>query len=91
MALRFPRKIEFSNKNIELPVADSNHNQIGATYRSGQITRRIGNGNTHANGSKLDETEFFQLQGLCYHNGVMWVVDTENHFIRWAPPPPASI
>jgi len=30
----------------------------------------------------LDAAEFYRPQGLCYHGGVIWVADTENHLLR---------
>jgi thiol-disulfide isomerase/thioredoxin/DNA-binding beta-propeller fold protein YncE len=80
--LRFPGKIAFSESDNEFAIADCNHNQIVTADRTGKITRRIGSGAIGHKDGDLDSAEFFRPQGLCYHDGIIWVADTENHLIR---------
>ncbi len=80
--LSFPGKIAYSLNEKEFAIADSNHNQIVTVNPSGKITRRIGSGRAGQKDGSFWEAEFFRPQGLCYHQGVIWVADTENHLIR---------
>lgn len=80
--LSFPGKIAYSMEDKEFAIADSNHNQIVTVNREGQITRRIGSGNAGQQEGAFNVAEFFRPQGLCFHNGFIWVADTENHLLR---------
>jgi thiol-disulfide isomerase/thioredoxin len=80
--LSFPGKMAYSLLDDEFAIADSNHNQIITLNRKGEITRRIGSGSIGQKDGSFAETEFFRPQGLCYHEGVIWVADTENHLLR---------
>ncbi|MFQ5451607.1 MAG: thioredoxin-like domain-containing protein [Nitrospinaceae bacterium] len=80
--LRFPGKIAYNPSAGEFAIADSNHNQVVTAGREGTLTRRIGSGKAGRRDGSLEEAEFFRPQGLCYHEGIIWVADTENHLIR---------
>ena len=80
--LKFPGKIAFSANDNAFAAADSNHNQIITIDRTGHITRRIGKGSIGKHNGQFDKAEFYRPQGLCFHNGIIWVADTENHLIR---------
>lgn len=81
-ALSFPGKIAYSREDREFAIADSNHNQIVTANQEGQITRRIGSGNSGQREGAFNKAEFFRPQGLCFQNGIIWVADTENHLLR---------
>ncbi len=80
--LKFPGKIAYSEADREFAIADSNHNQIVTADLEGNITRRIGSGEIGQKNGAFSEAEFYRPQGLCFHEGVVWVADTENHLIR---------
>ena len=77
IALRYPGKIAFSEKENEFAIADTNHNQIVPADMDGSITRQIGNANPGFVDGRFDSAEFDHPQGLCYQNGIVWVADTK--------------
>ncbi len=84
--LAFPGKIDFDWKTGRLAIADSNHNRILVTELNGneaKITHTIGTGSIGLFDGAFDLAQFFRPQGLAWHNGNLFVADTENHAIRF--------
>ena len=80
--LRFPGKIAFSTDDNLFAVADGNHHQIVIADLQGNITHRIGSGVAGNCDGSFGASQFHLPQGLCFHNGIVWVADTANHLIR---------
>jgi len=80
--LSFPGKIAYSESEEQFAVADSNHNQIVITDKDGIILHRIGSGAIGAQDGGFQDAQFYRPQGLCFHEGIIWVADTENHLLR---------
>ncbi len=80
--LRFPGKIAHDPGTGEFAVADSNHNRVLTLDAQGNVTRTIGCGAIGRTDGAFEEAAFFRPQGLCLHDGILWVADTENHCIR---------
>ncbi len=80
--LSFPGKIAYSEKDDQFAIADSNHNQIVVTDNAGTILYRIGSGDIGSADGAFQEAQFYRPQGLCFHENLIWVADTENHLLR---------
>jgi len=80
--LRFPGKIAYSPEDKLFAVADAGHHQVVIADRKGAITQRIGSGQSGWRDGSFDSAQFNQPQGLCFHNGIVWLADTGNHLLR---------
>ncbi len=78
--LKFPGKI-FATEN-ELIVSDSNHNRIVVLSLSGEILNVIGSGAEGKKDGDFQTAEFHHPQGIFKEGNLIYVADTENHFIR---------
>ncbi|MGH8216916.1 MAG: redoxin domain-containing protein [Rhodanobacteraceae bacterium] len=66
----------------EVAIADSGHNRIVLTDRDGKLQAVIGSGCAgHADGD-YEHAEFNRPQGLAFHDGALYVADTDNQLIR---------
>jgi DNA-binding beta-propeller fold protein YncE len=82
--LNFPGEIEFDPATDRIFVADSNHNRIVVTSRSGLVETVIGTGAPgSADGSFVDAT-FLQPQGMAVDGDHLYIADAGNHLIRAA-------
>jgi thiol-disulfide isomerase/thioredoxin len=80
--LRFPGKIAFSDDDKLFAITDANHHQVVIADLLGNIIHRIGSGESgHADGN-FNSAQFHLPQGLCFHDGIIWVADTANHLLR---------
>ncbi|HEX7324913.1 MAG TPA: thioredoxin-like domain-containing protein [Rhodanobacteraceae bacterium] len=63
-------------------VADTAHNRIVLANHAGQLVAIVGNGHAgHADGSYA-QAEFNRPHGLAFHDGALYVADTNNQLIR---------
>ena len=64
----------------KLYVADTYNNKIKVTeVATGKTTTLVGSGDA---GKRDDQPSFDEPAGLCFHNGKLFVADTNNHAIR---------
>jgi len=84
--LAFPGKLAMDTANRILYISDSNHNQIVAaaleTAGKAKVLHRIGSGKKELKDGNYSKSAFFRPQGIHFHNGFLYVADTENHAIR---------
>ena len=63
-------------------IADTGHNRIILTDASGHVTRVIGDGCAGRHNGGYAKAEFNHPHGLAFHNGMLYVADTDNQQIR---------
>lgn len=80
--LSFPAKLAIDEFKNKLFIVDSSNNRIIVTSFDGQLKMIIGSGDIGFKDGLFSEAQFNQPQGLTYHNGKLYVADTENHAIR---------
>jgi thiol-disulfide isomerase/thioredoxin len=85
--LAFPGKLEYGLDNGRLYVSDSNHHRILELEvmekgRRARIARVIGSGQAGRDDGAFSSASFYRPQGMAYHDGKLYVCDTDNHLIR---------
>jgi len=80
--LRYPGKLAIDPDGERLFISDSNHHRIVVTNLDGKFIDTIGSGRIGLADGGYDEAQFFRLQGLAYHDGLLYVADSENHALR---------
>ena len=84
--LRFPGKLAFDEENDILFISDSNNNRILAVKikekNHGEILKIIGSGAPGFKDGSFASAKFDKPQGIVFHDGVLYIADTENHSIR---------
>lgn len=80
--LKFPAKIATDIVGKRLFISDSNNHRILICSFDGDILDIIGNGYAGLQDGTYREAEFNRPQGLCYHDNILYVADTENHALR---------
>ena len=63
-------------------VADTGHNRIVLADHTGHVRSVIGNGCAGSAGGGYGRARFDQPHGLTFHDGVLYVADTDNQRIR---------
>lgn len=80
--LLFPGSVTADEAANRLFIADSNHNRILITDLDGRLIETIGNGTSGRVDGKFSDVSFNHPQGMAYHDGALYVADTDNHLIR---------
>lgn len=85
--LSFPGKITADAETSRIFVTDTYNNRIlilkvNETGDNAVIEEVIGNRKAGTVDGSYSDAEFNKPQGLAYHNGKLYVADTENHLIR---------
>lgn len=82
--LRYPGKISLSGDGKYMFVADSGNNRIlQIDFATGVATRVFGDGEEGLKDSTEGaKARFHTPQGLAYHDGILYVADTESHAVR---------
>jgi len=80
--LKFPGKILADAGSQRIFIADSGHHRIVIADRQGQLLEVVGSGKQGRADGALEQAEFNHPQGLAWHDGMLYVADTENHLIR---------
>ena len=79
--LSFPGKIALNQTHLF--IADSgNHRVVMVNRNSHQVEMIFGQGSQGLLDGEHDEAKFRSPQGIAYHEGLLYVADTENHCIR---------
>ena len=80
--LRFPGKVLADPKSDRLFIADSNHNRIVVSTRSGRLLEKIGSGAIGRADGDFRSASFDHPQGMVLVGEILYVADTENHMLR---------
>ncbi len=80
--LAFPGKVVVDSASGRLAIADSGHHRIVIANMDGTIQALAGTGKPGAEDGPFAEAGFRHPQGVAFHNGSLYVADTENHLIR---------
>ena len=80
--LSYPGKIVLDSLSGRLAIADSGHHRILLVDPAGTIRAVAGSGKLGATDGPFGEAAFRHPQGLAFHQGHLYVADTENHLIR---------
>ena len=78
--LYFPGKIAASGDR--LVVADSSHNRLVVSNKTGEVEATIGSGEAGLKDGDLASAQFFNPQGVAIDGDILYVADTNNHAIR---------
>ena len=78
--LYFPGKV--AAKNGRLVVADSSHNRLVVSDKSGKVEAIIGSGEAGLKDGDFQNAQFFNPQGVAIDGDLLYVADTNNHAIR---------
>ena len=78
--LYFPGKV--AAKNGRVVVADSSHNRLVVSDKSGQVEAVIGSGEAGLKDGDFAGAQFFNPQGIAIDGDILYVADTNNHAIR---------
>ena len=78
--LYFPGKIAAQNGRIV--VADSSHNRLVVSDKSGKVEATIGSGEAGLKDGDFASAQFFNPQGVAIDGDILYVADTNNHAIR---------
>ncbi|HSD51381.1 MAG TPA: thioredoxin-like domain-containing protein [Candidatus Methylomirabilis sp.] len=84
--LAFPGKVAVDSASGALAIADSGHHRILIASLDGSVQVTAGTGTSGAQDGPLAEASFRHPQGLAFHDGSLYVADTENHLIRRVDP-----
>jgi thiol-disulfide isomerase/thioredoxin/sugar lactone lactonase YvrE len=66
----------------QVAIADSGHNRIVLTDRNGKLQAVIGTGCAGRADGDYAHAEFDRPQGLTFHDGALYVADTDNQLLR---------
>jgi thiol-disulfide isomerase/thioredoxin/sugar lactone lactonase YvrE len=66
----------------QVAIADTGHNRIVLTNRNGKLQTVIGTGCAGRADGDYAHAEFNRPQGLAFHDGALYVADTDNQLIR---------
>lgn len=80
--LRFPGKVLADPSNDRLFIADSSHNRLVVTSKSGEVLDVIGTGAVGQKDGGYTEAQFHKPQGMALLGETLYVSDTENHLLR---------
>ncbi len=80
--LSFPGKVLADPTQDRLFIADSNHNRILVTTKSGKVLDVAGSGVKGAADGSFTAATFDHPQGMALDGEVLYIADTENHLIR---------
>jgi thiol-disulfide isomerase/thioredoxin len=80
--LSFPGKVLADPTQDRLFIADSNHNRILVTTKSGKVLDVAGTGTLGAADGAFSSATFNHPQGMALDGEVLYVADTENHLLR---------
>ncbi len=80
--LSFPVKVLADPTSDRLFIADSNHNRIVITTRTGKVLDVAGSGEIGAADGVFPSATFHHPQGMALDGDVLYVADTENHLLR---------
>lgn len=79
-ALASPSGVAVSPKLVA--IADTDHNRIVLATHAGKLVAVIGNGQAGDADDTYAQAEFNQPHGLAFHDGALYVADTNNQSIR---------
>lgn len=80
--LSFPGKVLADPQRDRLFIADSGHNRIVITTKTGKVLDVAGTGEEGATDGTFDQATFNHPQGMALDGEVLYVADTENHLVR---------
>jgi sugar lactone lactonase YvrE len=80
--LFFPGEVALDSPSGTLAIADSGHHRILLAHPDGTIRAAVGTGKPGAEDGSFTAATFRHPQGLAFHQGSLYVADTENHLIR---------
>lgn len=80
--LSFPGKVAADPERDRLFIADSSHNRILLTTRTGRVLDVAGTGAAGAADGSFEAASFDHPQGMAVAGDSLYVADTENHLIR---------
>ncbi len=80
--LSFPGKVLADPQRDRLFIADSNHNRILVTTKSGKVLDVAGSGAIGAADGDFASATFDHPQGMALDEDVLYVADTKNHLLR---------
>lgn len=80
--LSFPGKVLADPLRDRLFIADSNHNRIVVTTKTGKILDVVGTGEIGSDDGSFSTATFNHPQGMALDSDALYVADTENHLIR---------
>lgn len=89
--LAFPGKLAVDSASGGLAIADSGHHRIVIADLDGSVQAVAGTGMLGAQDGPFAEASFRHPQGLAFHEGRLYVADTENHLIRRLEPATGGI
>ena len=78
--LYFPGKV--AAQDGRLVVADSSHNRLVVSDKTGAVKAVIGSGEAGLKDGNLATAQFFNPQGIAIDGDILYVADTNNHAIR---------
>jgi len=84
--LAFPGKVAVDPAANRLAIADSGHHRILIADLEGTVRAVTGTGKPGAQDGPFADASFRHPQGLAFHDGSLYVADTENHLIRRLDP-----
>lgn len=80
--LSFPGKVLADPLRDRLFIADSNHNRIVVTTKTGNVLDVIGTGEIGSSDGPFSTATFNHPQGMALDGDILYVADTENHLLR---------
>jgi thiol-disulfide isomerase/thioredoxin len=80
--LRYPGKVAWDPDSGRLAVADSGHHRVVVMDADGAVEHVIGVGHEGLADGPFHAAAFRRPQGMCFHEGLLWVADTGNHRLR---------
>ena len=80
--LSFPGKVLADPQQDRLFIADSNHNRVLVSTKTGHVLDVVGSGEIGAADGAFASATFNHPQGMALDGEVLYVADTENHLIR---------
>ncbi|MCS6926649.1 MAG: NHL repeat-containing protein, partial [Candidatus Binatia bacterium] len=80
--LSFPGKVLADPRRDRLFIADSGHNRIVITTKTGRVLDVAGTGEEGAVDGTFDQATFNHPQGMALDGEVLYVADTQNHLLR---------
>ncbi|MBI4212201.1 MAG: hypothetical protein HY540_06140 [Deltaproteobacteria bacterium] len=82
MFFDFPSKLVYAPDRQFLFVSDTGNHRIIGLDLEGRVKLTIGSGKRGRADGAFASAEFQMPQGLLYHNGELFVADSENHLLR---------